>query len=346
MALQKRIELLVGCGGLAVGMVLFGHFVPLPGSEIARLGVELFFLLSGRLMAEILIYNQSPLPRFSWRRITRVVPALFVLVLVVALLAAGLQVFRPSTLEYASVLTFWSNYLFTFAPREPVFGHTWSLAIEEHSYIVLGFLAFALRRSPKASLVASGAMILLGFLRGAWLTWGEGLGFYEVYWRTDVRAASLFFGYFGFIWYREYGSALVDRLAGASPRVVLLTGLAVVVQFASVVPDPVKYTLGTVITGLLLLALEKRARDPGLRDALVARGFEDSRLLWMGKVSYSVYLYQQVFHAMKADLSVVFAPLFIVPALLAGYVSWRWIEQPARRALNNLHLFRTFARSS
>lgn len=203
-------------------MVLFGHFVPLPGSEIARLGVELFFLLSGRLMAEILIYKASPLRRFYWRRITRVLPALFVFVLVVGLIAATTGFFVPSIQEYIAVLTVWSNYLFTFAPREPVFGHTWSLAIEEHSYIVLGLLAFLLRRSPQASLIAAGAVIILGIMRGAWLTWGENLGFYEVYWRTDVRAASLFCGYFVYIWYREYGSDLIDRLSQSSPRSLLI----------------------------------------------------------------------------------------------------------------------------
>ncbi len=317
-------------------MVLFGHFVPLPGSEIARLGVELFFLLSGRLMAEILIYNASPLPRFYWRRITRVLPALFVFVLVVGLIATTTSFFAPSVREYIAVLTVWSNYLFTFAPREPVFGHTWSLAIEEHSYIVLGFLAFLLRRSPRASLVAAGAVIVLGILRGAWLTWGENLGFYEVYWRTDVRAASLFCGYFGYIWYREYGSGVIDRLSQASPRSLLLFAMLIVLQFASVVPDPLKYSLGTVMTGMMLLALERRARTPELRDGVITRGFEHTWVLWLGQASYSVYLYQQIFHAMKADLSVIYAPLFLLPSLAVGYLSWRYVEQPARRTLNNL----------
>lgn len=332
MSLPQRILLLDGWRGLAVSLVLIGHFIPLPGSQIARLGVEFFFLLSGRLMAEILIYNVSPLPRFYWRRITRVLPALFVFVIVVALIAATTGIFGPSTTEYISVLTFWSNYLFTFFPREPVLGHTWSLAIEEHSYILLGILAFLLARSAKASLYATGAVILFGFARGIWLTWGEGMGFYEVYWRTDVRAASLFCGYFGYIWYREYGHKVIDRLALAAPRVIALFGLGILIQFVSVVPDPIKYTLGTVMTGILMLAMEKRAQTQ--RDHVITQGFEHAWLIWMGKISYSVYLYQQVFHAIKADLSVFYAPLFLVPAVVAGYLSWKWVEVPARKSLN------------
>ncbi|MBT9386738.1 acyltransferase [Pseudooceanicola sp. CBS1P-1] len=334
MALQKRIELLDGWRGMAVSLVLFGHFVPLPGSEIARLGVELFFLLSGRLMAQILVFNEARLPTFYWRRFTRVIPGLYVFVAVVFLLSqAGL--FDVTGLQYTSVLTMWSNYLFTFAERQPVFGHTWSLAIEEHSYIVLGILAFVLRRSIPASLLVSGLIILFGFLHGAWLTWGKGLGFYEVYWRTDVRAASLFCGYFGYIYHRRYGLPFVNQIAKMSDAMLVVFAAIITVQFASVVADPIKYTLGTIMTGLLLLALEQRAHEaqPGW---VVRQIFEQPKLILLGQISYSVYLYQQIFHVLKEDLPIYYSPLFIIPALLLGYLSYHLVEQPSRKALNGL----------
>jgi peptidoglycan/LPS O-acetylase OafA/YrhL len=337
MALNQRVTLLDGWRGLAVAMVLFGHFFPLPGSELARLGVELFFVLSGRLMAQILIFNHAPLPTFFWRRVTRVYPALIVFVIVVALLAAA-GIFSPSRLEYFSVLTVWSNYLFTFAPRQPVFGHTWSLAIEEHCYIILGIVAFAINRKPKAALWISGAIIVSAMVRGLWLTWGQGLGFYEVYWRTDVRIASLFCGFFAYTYHRVYGSHLLMRLVQAKPRHLILFALAVVIQFASVIPDPVKYSLGTIMVAALLIALEERRM---LRSAdAVAKLLETPWLVRLGVISYSVYLYQQIFHALKEPLPFYMAPLFLIPSLLVGYLSYRFVETPSRDVLNRLWVLR------
>lgn len=169
---KKRVVVLDGWRGLAVGFVILGHFFPLPGLEIARLGVEFFFLLSGRLMAQILIFEHARLPNFYWRRFSRVMPGLVVFLIVVFIVSLS-GLFSPSKLEYISVLTMWSNYLFTFTGREPVFGHTWSLSIEEHSYILLGILAFLLHRSVRASLIASGGIVVICFANGVWMTWGK-----------------------------------------------------------------------------------------------------------------------------------------------------------------------------
>lgn len=333
MALQQRIYLLDGWRGLAVSLVLFGHFFPLPGSEIARLGVELFFILSGRLMAQILIFDHAPLPRFFWRRLTRVYPALLVFVAVVAGLSI-LGLFSPSNVEYVSVLTLWSNYLFTFAPREPVFGHTWSLAIEEHCYLLLGGIALIINRRPKSALWIGGAVIVIGVLRGGWLTWVDDLGFYEVYWRTDVRIVSLFCGFFAYIYHRVFGAMLITKLVQAKPKKIVLFGLLIVIQFSSVIPDPIKYTFGTIMTAALLIALEER-RALNANDR-ITQWLEALWLVRLGGISYSVYLYQQIFHVIKEGLPVYMAPLLVVPSLAVGYLSYCMIETPARERLNRL----------
>ena len=333
MALQQRITLLDGWRGLAVALVLLGHFLPIPGSEIARLGVELFFVLSGRLMAQILIFNHAALPTFFWRRLTRVYPALLVFVVIVGLLSS-LGFFAPDAIEYFSVLTVWSNYLFTFAPREPVFGHTWSLAIEEHCYVILGFLALAVKRQIMPALVISGSIVVFGMVRGGVLTWVYGLDFYEVYWRTDVRISSLFCGFFLYTYYRAYGSRLIETLVRAAPVQIVIFVFLLVIQFSSVIPDPVKYTVGTLMTASLLVAIEER-RMRASTD-LIASKLETWWLVRLGIVSYSVYLYQQIFHVLKEDFPVYLAPVFVVPSLAVGYLSFRFVETPARELLNRV----------
>jgi peptidoglycan/LPS O-acetylase OafA/YrhL len=328
-----RITALDGWRGMAIGLVLVGHFFPLPGSQLGRLGVEFFFILSGRLMAQILFDAKLPLPIFFWRRFSRVAPGLFVFCAVVFSLAS-LGYFAPSGLEYFSVLTFWSNYLFTFAPREPIFGHTWSLAIEEHSYIILAFVAFLTRRRTNGALFLVGGLILLFMARGLYLTLFEGMGYYEVYWRTDVRAATLFLGFLFYLIHRTRGLVIVNRLADAPQWVIIFLFFGIIVQFASVVPNPVKYTIGSTMLALLLLAVEQRCAKDAPND--LVKLIQTPALLFLGQVSYSVYLYQQIFHALKAPLSGYYAPLFVVPALLVGYLSYRLVERPTGAVLRKV----------
>src|SRR5262249_7449032 len=84
-----HVPFLDGWRGLAIASLLVGHFAPLPGVvNFGRMGVELFFVLSGRLMAEILFVRRFPIPAFFRRRIARVWPALFVFVIFIAVQAA------------------------------------------------------------------------------------------------------------------------------------------------------------------------------------------------------------------------------------------------------------------
>jgi len=84
------ISALDGWRGLAILGVLFDHFVTKSGINLGRFGVELFFVLSGRLMAEILFVQKMPLD-FFLRRFSRVYPALFVFVLAMGLTSLALH---------------------------------------------------------------------------------------------------------------------------------------------------------------------------------------------------------------------------------------------------------------
>src|SRR5262245_65289113 len=81
--LKERLTLLDGWRGTAVIFVLLGHFLPVPLFNAGRFGVELFFVLSGRLMGELLFIRRESLPRFYWRRFTRIAPALYGYILAV-----------------------------------------------------------------------------------------------------------------------------------------------------------------------------------------------------------------------------------------------------------------------
>ncbi|HVI90438.1 MAG TPA: acyltransferase, partial [Dongiaceae bacterium] len=136
-----RLLHLDGWRGISILTVYLGHFLPLAFIDNGRMGVELFFVLSGRLMAEILFVERFPLGLFYRRRIARVWPGMVIFVLLM-----GLAFWRPGHLQVhlidvVSALTLSLNYIALYVHRMPVLEHVWSLCIEEWAYILLGLLA-------------------------------------------------------------------------------------------------------------------------------------------------------------------------------------------------------------
>lgn len=141
----KYLPYLDGWRGLAICFLLIGHFFPVPGINLGSAGVNLFFVLSGFLMARLLFLDEVPIPTFYRRRAARIFPAVlcFLAVVVVAFLAFGKPISWP---EVAAAAAFVNNY-FPGPPGASVmpFGHIWSLRVEEHSYILLSLVALAAR---------------------------------------------------------------------------------------------------------------------------------------------------------------------------------------------------------
>src|SRR5262249_26897181 len=170
---------------------LLGHFTPLPGIDFGRVGVELFFVLSGRLMAEILFVRNFALPAFFRRRISRIWPALVFFVLAIGIESAIFDPGQVRGFDILTALTFTINYVSAFGHRVYVFDHIWSLCIEEHAYVFLALVAFAARRwrwnAGLICLVAAACSMLSGAFQ-SFVLHGQ---YHQVYWRTDARVASI-----------------------------------------------------------------------------------------------------------------------------------------------------------
>ena len=117
-----------GWRGAAILVVLAGHFSSV--GWFGFFGVELFFVLSGCLMAYILVEQQQPIGTFIKRRMVRILPALYIYLASIALLhglAGGIPTLDFLRGAAASAL-FFANYLVgSDLPR--IFQHTWSLAV-------------------------------------------------------------------------------------------------------------------------------------------------------------------------------------------------------------------------
>jgi peptidoglycan/LPS O-acetylase OafA/YrhL len=144
---KGHLAYLDGWRGGAILLLLAGHFTLIPnvaGHQIytGRLGVECFFVLSGRLMAEILFVRKISLEVFYWRRASRILPAMWLFVGSVFLAGWVYPALHVGLGDVAVALSFTANY---FIPSEPL-EHVWSLCVEEHAYILLGLIAFLQRR--------------------------------------------------------------------------------------------------------------------------------------------------------------------------------------------------------
>jgi peptidoglycan/LPS O-acetylase OafA/YrhL len=316
---ERRLPVLDGWRGVAILLVVVGHFMTdtlKPG--LSTLGVDLFFVLSGRLMAEILFLRQVPLRTFFVRRFSRVYPALFVFVILSTILFYGTAL-QHGLVAVASALTFTANYGMIYGHTIALFDHLWSLCVEEHSYVLLACIAGGIVRAPRTAtivlLMLGFAAMVNGIVRATWLQpW-----FPDVAWRTDVQIAPLFIA--GGFYLTARGTRWMQR-SWISP-VCLVLGIAVKLGSDNVV---VQFGLGTMLLALSIATIDFAiARFKAL--------LEPEPIRQIGLWSFSLYLWQQPFYKL-AHTNVVPSSLAVILALCAGLASFYCVEVPMRTIIN------------
>lgn len=318
---RKHLEYLDGWRALAIIAVLIGHFFPIGPVNAAQFGVELFFALSGRLMASILFLERYPFGTFFKRRISRVWPALWVFVLACAVGFSGPGKLHVSFLHVVSSLTFTANYIsahFDFA--KPV-EHLWSLAVEEWAYVVLAVIAALHRKKGMSPIAIMIAISVIGICDGAWRT-HEGGTEHLVYWLTEVRISSILLPASAFLLLNGM------KIPSWVPIVSGVVGGLLNVHF---IPDPVKYSAGTTCLAICIATID---HAPAMLLRLISGRF----LRTIGLLSFSLYLWQQPLYSLislaQARIGLAANPLLVAATFVLAVGSYRFIEQPARRWLN------------
>jgi peptidoglycan/LPS O-acetylase OafA/YrhL len=350
-AVSRRAPGLDGVRALAVLAVVAFHegFSATPGGF---LGVDVFFVLSGYLITDILAAQfgrdgRLGLRGFWMRRARRLLPALaVVLVTVTAAVAVTepdqLSGLRPALLGAVSYTSNWwqalhhQSYFDTFGPLPPL-QHLWSLAVEEQFYliwpliliVVLARIGRPRRRAAVAWAGAAGSALLMLII---YVPRSDPS---LVYYGTDTHASALLIG---------AALALTWPLArvAAAPRhltrrldIVGLAGLLILAWAISHFSgaDPAVYPAGLILAALAAGGVVIAAAGPGL----AGRALAWRPLRWLGVRSYGIYLWHWPVIAISAVLAgrasgtvgVRVIETAIPIALAAG--SWRWIEQPILR---------------
>jgi peptidoglycan/LPS O-acetylase OafA/YrhL len=318
---RARLAFLDGWRGLSIALVLAGHFFPVSGINLGLLGVEFFFVLSGRLMAEILFIERYPLKTFFKRRFSRIYPALLLFVF------AAMAALSGSFIAYkwkaaATALTFTYNYAGILVNRAGALDHVWSLCVEEHSYVTLALVSLIAFRSARGLPLLLAGLTLFAMLNGAVSWWLLGLGYEATYWRTDTHIASILVSALVCLLKRDrFWRALLDR-----PWLAPLAALAGAALFADAVPMPLHYVCGTLLLAVAVNALDFSA---GPLRAL----FSAAPAVFLGLWSYSLYLWQQPFYKFVYFQHWPAAPM-LAGVFACALVSYYAVEKPARQWLN------------
>jgi peptidoglycan/LPS O-acetylase OafA/YrhL len=313
-SLRGHLPVLDGVRGLAVTMVLVFHFVgtmtptnwveqSIVGvTKYGALGVDLFFVLSGFLITGIL-YDSRDDPNyfrnFFMRRVLRIFPLYYGVLVLVFLVAPLIPMLRGPTLDYLLERQAWAwlyGINFYIAKQGDwsfsYLNHFWSLSVEEHFYLFWPFVVLLLARRPRV-LIAASLAIALGAVLARTSGSLAGLSWWTTVVFTPFQLGGLALGGFMALMVRRTGG--VERLMQALPRVLIVTGvlLAATLVWTRLVSRQELELVGSARSGLylvLLACLLLWVLTAPERSA-TSRFFSHRFMVLLGTYSYGLYVY-------------------------------------------------------
>ena len=325
-----------------IAVVLFHAQLGLTGGFV---GVDIFFVISGFLITRILekdlAAGRFSIMKFYERRMRRIFPAFFVMILCFGLL--GMRFLPPDELKdmgktIVAASAFLSNILFFrragyFAASslsQPML-HTWTLSVEEQFYIfwpwVLFFLARFARRTRLTIILA--IIVASVVLSSYWVGHDPDTAFYML----PSRAWELAIGALLSI---APVSTLLKRIPRWLAETASIAGLAMMLTaiftYTKRVPFPGIGALLPCVGAALVIASGQGA------PTLVGKLLSVRPMVWIGLISYSLYLWHWpilVFARIftYGRLTYTAAIICVILAVLFSWLSWRFIERPFRNPL-------------
>lgn len=327
---QTKIPSLDGLRALSILTVLIGHQsakLKLNFAFGGQLGVTIFFVISGFLITLLLLKEEEKngtisLKNFYIRRTIRIFPVYYFLLFVYFILEV-LEVVKFSKLSWITSLTY-TKYFGITELDDWESGHLWSLSVEEHFYLIWPTIFYFFKKYktsfaisiiilvPIARLVTSISAMHL-FTRADSLMWGCLFAIYYDPILAFIKKQKGIFLIFPFI--LLVSCLAVNRISGMffnnthffEQLVIVLAG-----------------TFGTftnMCIGLIIIISINYRENIWFK-------FLNTRLLnYIGVLSYSIYIWQQLFFSNNLGKLSEF-PFNIVLIFLAAIISYNFIELP------------------
>lgn len=301
----------------------------------AELGVNIFFVLSGFLITTLLLQEEAAkstvsLKDFYLRRFFRIFPVYYTLLAVYFILQlCGILHF--STNSWITSLTYtkyfnWHNDWET--------GHLWSLSVEEHFYLIWPFIFkyFRRYRVPFAWVIIVAAPVfrmiyikyplhyidnLTIFQKGDALMWGCLFAIYKETLTERLKKIKFIFFYILLVF------LLLEYTAKLPLTAFLKTALIAPLGRTT-------GTLGDMLVGILILSSISRPQTGWFRL------LNTKALNFTGKLSYSLYIWQQLFFSQDLHAAGRF-PLNILLIVSVALTSYYIVEQPCLRLKEKFH---------
>ncbi len=328
-----------GVRGLAILFVLLFHLPSLPFGG-GFIGVDLFFVLSGFLITTLLVEEQREhgnirLRAFYVRRTLRLLPALLAMLIATVVLSAVYDApAKASAARASALMTLLYSANWFMAYRAYPFGGltpTWSLSVEEQFYMVWPLLLIGLLRMKgstrlKAGLVFSGLLLSAGLRALLWRS-----SFFErVFFGSDTHADGLLAGALAAL---LLSAGIVPRSRPLNVLAHVMFGLLFLFLYWGWLADP--YVL---LGGLLLLNLGMAAMIVCLVQApgpLLLGFFEFAPLVWLGRISYGIYLWHMVVYGVPVRIPWLRDhcpwPITILLTIAVAAASFYILERPLLR---------------
>lgn len=334
---SRRIPSLDGLRALSIGLVCLAHFTysyraPLRHHAIldyyAHYGVLIFFLVSGFLITTLLMAERERtgginVKLFYVRRAYRILPVAYAYLVVVTIVFHNSLTHGDLAIAYSYTSSYYESHL------PWVLSHLWSLSVEEQFYLIwplaMAFSVTLARRFAWLTIALAPVFHLLlikvGLRQGApyfFPSVADSLaaGCLLALFQPEFRRYRSFFRWRGFplLWAMTLSIPLLHRYL---PIVLRYWGFPHLAQ----------------ASGLLLLTVFNLAMVLCIQNSIVAppRVLNTAVVVWIGALSYSLYLWQMPFSDPDVRSWATTFPQNLVLALLAAVISFYLVEQPALR---------------
>jgi peptidoglycan/LPS O-acetylase OafA/YrhL len=346
--LKKYLPTLDGWRAIAIALVIFSHgsdsiknaininiFYKFPEIKMIGLfGVRLFFGLSGflitsRLINDEICHGKISIKSFYIRRGFRILPAAIFFLIAVGLLSF-IGVFNITVYRWLSAFFFMENY--STAENSWYLGHFWSLAVEEHFYLIWPAVFLLMRTNNRRIIAALIIVIFISSWRVIDFKYNISGSTSAIFWgRTDIQADGILWGvliallYADSVFHIKLKNFLLLR-ATIPMLFFLLFGIELLPKFNWKV-EFLLITIKAIIIPITILGTVIRS------SAFSSRILESFIFRSIGRLSFSLYLWQQLFFTWDEHRIYSFGFLQIFPYnLLAAFscaiISMTIIEKP------------------